>query len=40
LASEQIIKFWWIRIAILVRRVLAEVCTVPVLLVLNGIILT
>jgi len=43
-AIEQMIKFWWrsgsriwirirIRIATLVRRVLAEVCTVPVLLV-------
>ena len=45
-ASEQIVKFWWrsgspicirirIRIATLVRRALAEVCTVPVLLVLK-----
>jgi len=41
-ASEQMIKFWWhsgsrirIRIATLVRRALAEVCTVPVLLVTN-----
>jgi len=40
--SEQIIKFWWrsgsgirIRIETLVRRALAEVCTVPVLLVSN-----
>jgi len=39
-ASEQMIKFWWwsksgirICIAILVRRALMEVCTVPVLLV-------
>jgi len=40
-ASEQMVKFWWrsgsririrIRIATLVRRALAEVCTVPVLL--------
>jgi len=38
--SEQTIQFWWrsrsrigIRIATLVRRVLAEVCPVPVLLV-------
>jgi len=44
-ASEQIVKFWWrsgsriwiqIRIATLVRRALAEVCTVPVLLVTNS----
>jgi len=39
-ASEQVIKFWWrsgsrIRIATLIRRALAEVCTVPVLLVLQ-----
>jgi len=40
--SEQTIKFWWrsgsgirIRIETLVRRALAEVCTVPVLLVSN-----
>jgi len=39
-ASEQMIKFWWqsesqvqIRILILVRRVLEEVCTVALLLV-------
>jgi len=39
-ASEQMIKFWWrsgsriqLRIATLVRGALAEVCTVPVLLV-------
>jgi len=37
--SEQRIKFWWrygsrIRIATLVRRALAEVCTVPVYLVI------
>jgi len=42
-ANEQTIKFWWqsvswIRICIvtLLRRALAEVCTVPVLLVNNG----
>ena len=41
LAIEQMIKVWWrsesrirIRIATLVRRALAEVCTVPVLLVI------
>ena len=43
-ASEQMIKFWfrsrleiriWIRIATLVRRALAEVCTVSVLLVFH-----
>ena len=39
-ANEQMIKFWWrsgsrIRIATLVRRALAEVCTVPALLVLQ-----
>jgi len=40
-ANEQIVKFWWrsgsgirIRIATLIRRALAEVCTVPVLLVM------
>jgi len=37
-ANEQMIKFWWrsrsrIQIATLVRHALAEVCTVPVLLV-------
>jgi len=39
-ADEQMVKFWWqsasriwIRIAPLVRHALAEVCTVPVLLV-------
>jgi len=37
-ANEQMITFWWrseswIRIATQVRRALAEVCTVPVLLV-------
>jgi len=36
-ANEQMVKFWWrsgsrIRITLLVRRALAEVCTVPVLL--------
>jgi len=42
LANEQMIKFWWrsgsrirIRIATLVKRALAEVRTVPVLLVFN-----
>ena len=40
-ANDQMIKFWWrsgpwirIRIATLVRRILVEVCTVQVLLVL------
>jgi len=38
-AHEQMIKFWWrsgsrIRIMTLVRHALAEVCTVPVLLVM------
>ena len=37
-AIEQTIKFWWrqirIRIATLVRRALAEVCTAPLLIVL------
>ena len=37
LANEQMVKFWWqsgsqIRIATLVKRALAEVCTVPVFL--------
>jgi len=37
-ASEQMIKLWWqsgslIRITTLIRRALAEVCTVPVLIV-------
>jgi len=37
LANKQMVKFWWrsesqIRIATLVKRALAEVCTVPVLL--------
>jgi len=39
-ANEQMFKFWWrsripIRIAALVRRALAEVSTVPVLLVVS-----
>jgi len=46
MGNEQVFKFWWrsgsrirIRIAIVVRRALADVCTVPVILViiiLNG----
>jgi len=39
--NEQMIKFWWrsrSRIRIRVRRALAEVCTVPVLLVIITII--
>jgi len=42
MAGEQMIKFWWrsgsqirIRVVTLVRRALAEVCTVPVLLVID-----
>jgi len=40
--NKQMIKFWWqsgsqIRIATLVRHALAEVCTVPVLLVGNRV---
>jgi len=39
-ADEQMIKFWWqsgsrIHVATLVRHALAEVCTVPVLLVIS-----
>jgi len=44
-ASEQMIKFWWrsrsqirIRVTTLVRRTLAEVCTVAVLLVIFAIL--
>jgi len=40
-ANEQMIKFWWrsrSRIRIRVRHALAEVCTVPVLLVIITII--
>jgi len=46
-ASEQMIKFWWqsgpeiqIHIARLVKRALAEVCTVSVLLLTTGLKLT
>jgi len=44
-ASEQMFKFWWrsgsrIHIATLVRRALAEACTVPMLLVQNYCCLT
>ena len=43
LANEHVVKFWWqsgsrIRIATLVRRALAEVCTVPVLVVYMHIV--
>jgi len=38
-ANEQMIKFWWrsgSRIATLVKRAVAEACTVPVFLVFNA----